>query len=259
MFLFAPLQWLVKLVAWLPDFLRPGIFAGLVLLALWFAFVQRGLPNLWHALCRGTARVVDVVVGLVLLPDYLMSTARQRQDQEPGQATLMIGGVAERVLDGAGALYQRHLSDPIEWKPMPWIPLGIVVAAMTIPWAVMELAPPGSVVRQELAQGYDVWRDVEDWADVDPARRAAPGVVWPPRPDALSSRRHSRTIGVTVTCRSDDHCRGRLVLRSGKGRRLHSREVSMKPGATTTVHIKLSREEARAHHVLVRVARVGPE
>jgi hypothetical protein len=259
MFLFAPAQWLVNLVTVLPDFVRPGVFIGFLLLILWFVFVQRGLPNLWHALCRATARLIDAIVGIVLLPDYLVTTARQKQDHAPGQVFLMIGGVAERTLDGAGALYQRHLHDPIEWKPFPWKPLVIVVAVLTVPWAVMKLTSPKSVVRQELAQGYNVWRHVEDWAGVNLSRRAAPGVVWPPRPRALSSRHHGRTVGVTVHCSAGGRCKGRLVLRNGKGKRLHSRDVSVKPGATATVHMKLSREEASTHRVLVRVARADPE
>jgi hypothetical protein len=259
MFLLAPFQWLVNVVTVLPDFLRPGVFIGLVLLILWFVFIQRGLPNLWHALCRGTARLIDAVVGIVLLPDYLLTTARQKQDQAPGQAVLMVGGVAERILDGAGSLYQHHLRDPIEWKPFPWKPLAIVIVVVTVPWAVMELTSPKSVVRQELAQGYDVWREVEDWAEVDPSRRAAPGVVWPPRPQVLSNRRHGRTVGVTIRCNASGRCKGRLILRSGKGKRLHSREVSIKSGATATVHVRLSREDASIHHVLVRAARADPE
>jgi hypothetical protein len=256
---FAPAQWLVQLVSWLPDILRPGVFVGLVLLILWFVVVQRGLPSLWHALCRGVARVVDVVVGLVLLPDYLMTTARQKQDEGPGQATLVIGGVAERVLDGAGALYQHHIREPMRWRRVPWLPVLIVVAIVTVPWAVMELTSPSSEVRQELAQAYDVWREVEDWADVDPAQRAAPGVSWPPRPQALSSRHHGRDVGVTLRCRGHERCHGRLILRNGKGERLHARLVGVRAGRTATVHVTLSRADAGTHHVRVRVARANPE
>lgn len=259
MFLLAPVQWLVNLVTLLPDVLRPGGFVGLVLLILWFVFVQRGLPNLWHALCRGAARLLDAAVGLVLLPDYLMTTARQRQGQEPAQAVLAVGGVAERVLDGAGALYQRHGRDPIEWKPLPWKWLAIVVIVATVPWAVMELTSPKSIVTKELAQAYEVWRDVEDWAGVDSSRRAAPGIVWPPRPRLLSLRDHGRTVGVTLRCQADERCNGRVVLRSGAGRRLHTRDVSVGAGAITTVHVRLSREQASANRILARVARANPE
>jgi hypothetical protein len=257
--LLAPARWLVQLTAWLPEVVRPGVFVGLILFALWFAFVQRGLPNLWHALCRGTARIVDIVVGLLLLPEYLLTTARQKQSQPPAQAALAFGGVAERVLDEAGGLYQRHQREPMRWKRVPWLPLGVVVAVISVPWAVMELAPPTSPVTQGLSQAYDVWRDLENWADVDPSRRAEPGVTWPPRPRVLSSRRHGRTMGVTLRCRNDEQCKGRLILRNGKGVRLDSRLVAVGPGRTATVHVKLSREDARSNHVSARIARAEPE
>ncbi len=257
--LLAPAHRLIQLVAWLPDVVRPGVFVGLILLILWFVFIQRGLPNLWHALCRGAARVVDVTVGLVLLPEYMLTNARQKQGQAPAQAALAIGGVAERVLDEAGGLHQRHLREPMQWKRVPWLPIGIVVVVSTIPWVAMKLFSPTSPVTQELSQAYDVWRDVEAWADVDPSHRAAPGVKWPPRPQDLSSRRHGHTVGVTLRCRNDEPCKGRLILRNGNGVRLDSRMVAVGPTRTMTVHVKLSPEDARANHVSTRVARVEPE
>jgi hypothetical protein len=256
---FAPAHWPVQLVAWLPDVVRPGVFVGLILLLAWFVFIQRGLPNLWHALCRGTARVIDVAVGLLLLPEYLLTTAREKQAQPPPQVALAIGGAAERVLDEAGSLYQRHLRAPIRWKRFPWLPFGIVVAVTTIPWVIMELTPPTSPVTQELAQAYDVWRDVEDWADVDPNRRAEPGVTWPPRPQTLGIRRHGRTVAVTLRCHNAEPCKGRLILRSGKGVRLDSRLVAVGPGRTPTVQMKLSPGDAHSNHVVARVARAEPE
>jgi hypothetical protein len=257
--LLAPAHWPVQLVAWLPDVVRPAVFIGLILLLVWFVFVQRGLPNLWHAVCRGTARVIDVVIGLLLLPEYLLTTSRQKQAQEPAQAAVAIGEVAERVLDEAGGLYQRHSRDPIEWKRFPWLPFGIVIAVATIPWVVMELAPPTSPVTQELSKAYDVWRDVEGWADVDPDRRAEPGVTWPPRPQVLGNRQHGRTVGVTLHCRTAQPCKGRLIIRNGKGVRLDSRLVAVGPGRTAAVHMKLSRSDAQSNYVSARVGRAEPE
>src|SRR5215212_3832964 len=252
--LLAPIQFPVWLVSWLPDVVRPGAFCAIVLFLLWFVFVQRGLPNLWHALCRLAAVAIDAVVGLLLLPDYLVSTARQKQQQQPPQAVLAAGGVAERVLDGAGSLHERHRRDPIAWKRFPWIPLAAVFLALTIPWVVMELTSPTSEIRRNLAQAYDVWREVEAWADVDSSRRADPGISWPPRPRILSTRRHGRTVGVTLRCTSGKSCHGRLVLHSGKGVRLRIRSVGVPQGEVRTVHVKLSREDARANHVIPRVA-----
>jgi hypothetical protein len=257
--LLAPLHWPVQLVAWLPGYVRPAAFCALALLGLWFVFVQRGLPNLWHAVCRGAAAAIDAIIGLLLLPEYMLTTARQKQQQQPGQAVLAFGSLAERILDGVGSLHQRHVRDPIAWKRPPWIPLLIVFVVLTIPWAVMVLTSPTSVVRQELAEAYEVWRDVEDWANVDPARRADPGVTWPPRPQVVSIRRHGRSVGVTLHCRVSESCHGRLILRNGKGERLRWRLVGAPAKKTVTVHVKLSRGDAQANHVLVRVARSNPE
>ncbi len=257
--LLAPIQFPVWLVTWLPDVVRPGAFCVIVLFLLWFVFAQRGLPNLWHALCRMVAVAVDAVVGVMLLPDYLLTTSRQKQEQQPPQAVLAMGGVAERILDGAGSLHERHRRDPITWKRLPWIPLVAVFLALTVPWVVMELTSPTSEVRRNLAQAYDIWRDVEAWADVDPSRRAEPGISWPPRPRILSARRHGRTVGVTLRCTTRKGCHGRLILHSGKGVRLRARRVGVPTGKVKTVHMKLSHEDALANHIIPRIARVDPE
>lgn len=258
MLLLTPVQWLVQLIAVAPDLLRPGLFVALVLVALWIAFVQRALPDIWHALCRLSARLVDGLVGLLLLPDYLTTTARQEQGQEPPQAVLVLGRFAERVLDGAGALYERHQRPPIEWKPFPWLPVLIVAAVATVPWAVMEITSPRSAVRQELAQAFGVWRDVEAWAGVAASRRAAPGVSWPPRPRVMRIGRHGRAVSVKIRCRVNRRCQGRLILRNGAGKRLNTRKVSIRPHHTATVRMRLPRRGAGANRVLVRVARVNP-
>ncbi len=255
--LFAPLKWLVQAIAWLPDVLRPGVFLATLVLIVWFAVVQRGLPDLWHALCRGSARLVDLVVGLALLPDYLTTTAKQKRGEEPGEAVLAFGGVAERILDGAAGFYERHQREPIEWKPVPWIPCLVVVAVSAIPWVVMERLPASSEARVQLANAFDRWRDVEAWADVDPSRRADPGISWAPRPRAVSVRQHDRILGVTLRCRADERCVGRIILRTGAGEKLHSRLVSVKQGSTRTVHMHLSRSKSR-QRTTVRVARADP-
>lgn len=259
MFLLAPLRWLIDLVALLPDVVRPGVFAGLVLLILWFVFVQRGLPNLWHALCRTAARLVDAFIGMLLLPDYLVTTARLRQGQAPARAVLVFGGVAERALDGAGALYQRHHHKPIEWKPAPWKPLAITAVVLTLPWSVMRLTPPASAVRQDLSQAFGLWRDTESWAGVDPSLRAAPGVVWPIRPRVLGYRHRARRVEVTLVCRANDPCKGQLVLRNGAGRWLRTRLLSVKAHTTAMAHLRLRREDAGVKQLLVHMAHANPE
>jgi hypothetical protein len=254
----APLKWLVQLVAWLPDALRPGVFVAVIVLVAWFIFVQRGLPSLWHAGCRGAARVIDLVVGLALLPDYVITTSRQKRGEAPVESVLVIGDFADRILDGTGSFYERHRREPIKRKRVPWIPCAAIVVILAIPWFVMDRAPAGSEVRRNLAGVFGNWRDFEDWAEVDPSRRAEPGISWPPRPVVRSMRRHSGTIGITVRCPSGDRCHGRLILRTAGGERLHSRLVATAPHATETVHMKLSRQAAQANHLEVRTARADP-
>ncbi len=253
----APVKWLINLIALLPDVVRPGVFIAVLVLIVWFVAIQRGLPNLWHATCRGSARVADLTIGVVLLPEYLMTTSRQRRGQGPGEAVFAISGVADRALDGVAGFYERHQRDRIQWKHLPWLPCLAIVVVCTIPWIVMGRLPVSSEARVQLAKAFDHWRDVEAWADVDPSRRAAPGISWPPPPVAASVRQHGRVLGVTLRCQANKHCVGRIILRTSSGKRLHSRVVNVKAGSFATVHMHLS--TAQAHHrTTVRIGRAQP-
>jgi len=253
----APLKWLVQAIALLPDLLRPGIFFAAILLIIWFVAVQRGVPNLWYAICRGLARAVDLVVGVSLLPDYLVTTARQKRGEPPSEALLAIGGVAERVLDGAARFYERHQREPISWKPLPWIPCVVIIAVFAIPWVVMDRLPASSEAKVHLAKVFDRWRDVEAWADVPPSRRATPGITWPPRPQTVRVRQHGRIVGVRLHCAARKRCVGRVILRTDSGQRLHSRLVGIRPHGSKTVHMHVSRAQS-GQPTSVRIARAEP-
>ena len=254
----APLKWLVQLVAWLPDLLRPGVFVTLILLIAWFVFIQRGLPNLWHASCRAAARVIDFAVGLMLLPDYFLTRSRARVGKGPGNAVLTTGEFAERILDAAAGLYERHQRIPIRWKRIPWLPGLVVVIVFALPWIVMKKAPATSTVRWDLSSAFNHWRDFERWADVPPSRRAQPGITWPPRPVARHIRRRGHMIGITIICRRTERCIGKLFLWTAGGKLIRSRLVAAPPRSSTTVHMKLSQSAARAHHFRIRIARTNP-
>lgn len=256
--LLAPVKFLVNLVTLLPDALRPGVFLALLTMIVWFVAVQRGLPDLWHAVCRGAAWVMNVVVGLVLLPDYLTTSARHRRGQGPAEAVLAIGGVAERIVDSADALYARHEREPICWKRRPWIPCLAIVLVCAVPWVVMERLPASSEARQQLAQAFDRWRDVEAWAGVDPSRRAAPGVSWARRPLVVRVSQRGRILSVRLRCPDDERCAGRIILRTATGKRLHSRLVSVRARSARTAHLHLSQAQARKR-TTIRVARASLE
>ncbi|HWM09238.1 MAG TPA: hypothetical protein VNO82_07830 [Solirubrobacteraceae bacterium] len=242
----APLKWVVEAIAWLPDLLRPGIFLVLVILAVWFVTVQRGLPALWAALCRGAARMVDRVVGLLVLPQYLVANARRRRGELPavssgsggsGDSTFVLTELADRVLDGAATLYQSHQREPMTWKRPPWPLCVLVVALCAAAWVAMDRLPADSEAKRTLSDGYDYWRDVEDWADVDPSRRAEPGIAPPPRPAVVSVRRLGRRVGVRLGCPASAPCRGRLVVRSADGERLYAQRVRVTASSAKVVRV----------------------
>lgn len=254
--LLAPVKLVIQLISFLPEALRPGVFLALVVLLAWFVFVQRGLPSLWHAICRGAARIVDLLVGVLVLLEYALTTARQRRGESPGNATMVVSNVAERVLDGAGGLYERHTREAIKWKRPPWIVCGVVIAVCGVAWLVMDLTDNGSPVKQELSSVYDHWRDVEAWADVPADRRADPAIAWAPLPEVMRIHHRGRMVGVTLACRTADRCRGHLILRTATGTRLRARLVDVRGRSVGTVHVRLSHSDAHDHHLRARIARV---
>jgi hypothetical protein len=171
-----PAQWLVRVVANLPDALRPGVFLAVIIVLLWFLFVRRGLGALWQALCRGAANVVTVVVGLALLPEYATTTARRRRGQPPGRVALVIARPSEMFLDGAASLHERHQEKKKRSSKPPWKLSLLVVVAAAAAWLTMDSLPARDPAKRDLARIYQHWRDIEVWADVDREHRAAPGV-----------------------------------------------------------------------------------
>lgn len=247
----APLKWLVQATALLPDALRPGVFLAVIVLILWFTLRQRGLPSLWAAACRGVARVVDRAVGLAVLPQYLVANARQRRGGHAvgaptADTTLVLSDLADKVLDGAASLYESHQREPMAWRRPPWKTCLLIVGLSAGAWIAMDQLPVDSEAKSELAGAYDNWRDLEDWADVSPDRRAEPGLTSPPRPAIVRVRRTGRRVGVRLRCREADRCRGRLVIRSASGGRLHRRPVTVSGGSTKLLRISVRVGHPRA-------------
>jgi hypothetical protein len=172
----APAQWLVRAVANLPDALRPGVFLALIIVLLWFLFVRRGLGALWQALCRGAANAVTVLVGLVLLPEYAMTTARRRRGEAPGRIALVMARPSEMILDGAASLHERHQEKKKRSSKPPWKLSLFVIVAAAAAWITMDSLPAREPAKRDLARIYQHWRDVEVWADVDREHRAASGL-----------------------------------------------------------------------------------
>lgn len=251
--LLAPVQWLVQAVALLPAALRPGVFVAVVLAIVWFVGVQRGLPRLWRLLCRALARVVNSLVELALFGEYLVTSARRGRGGSPGQLTLLAGEIAERIADGAVQVHERNApKERVAGKRFPWLVTLLLIAGFAIAWLVMDLSPPTEEVRQQLAAAFEYWREVEVWAGVNPARRAAPGLpVRDPMVAVQRVHRHGRELSVLVRCLSNEACYDEVDAESPSGQVLAS--VSIDVRAHAAMLVRLSLPDGRTQGVRVAV------
>ncbi len=233
----APVRWVVQGVAVVPEAVAPGVLLSLVILLVWFLFVQRGGRHLWDACCRGAARAFDLVVGLALAPEYALTTARRQRGGAPSRRALALGDVADTLLDGTASFYEKHRREPMRWRTPPWAPCLVVLLLCAGAWALSNHLSDTSIVRYRLAQAYDRWRDVEAWAGADPATDAAPQIV--------RARRHRRTLGVRLRCRTSAGCSGWIVVERRSGAPAYARHVAMDRG-TVLIHVRLTHEQLRA-------------
>jgi hypothetical protein len=146
------------------------------------------------ASCRGAARLLDFGVGIVLGPEYAITTARRRRGEAPPWWAFALAGVSDVVQDGVAWLYERHrrpIAKQVEHdhdedhdedeereqpplprrKPaVPWRLCVAIVLCCTAAWITMDQLSATDIARYRLAQVFDPWRDIEEWAGVDSGR-----------------------------------------------------------------------------------------
>jgi hypothetical protein len=259
----APGQWLIQLDAFLPVPLRPGVFIAIVIALLWFVFVRRGLPSLWRSVCRGGAVVLDGVIGVALLPEYLVTSSRRRRGVSPGIVTQLLSPFSEFALARAAALYRYGLpstereangspgstndASPKAAKStgtrpsrrLPWFWCCLAVAVFGAYCIIMEELPSTDRAKLTFAEGFEYWRDVEAWANVDEARRAAPGEKI--APTIIGTSYHPRIAHVAVGCPHGVPCDGELTVRTTTGGIVASLPVSLNANSKAVVTISLPR------------------
>lgn len=259
----APAEWLIQLIALLPDPLRPGVFLAIIVAVLWFVLVRRGLPALWHRMCRGAAITMSITIGIVLFPEYLLTTARRKRGAAPGAFTHAVGAIAEAGLAVAASLYKAHLPKasstpkaasapatpaktagakstppPVRRKHFPWAWCAITIAALAATVILMEQLSPQEPAKQTLAEGFEYWRDIEAWAHIDVADRAAPGDPVAPR--ILSVTYHTRYAHIALYCPEGDACAGTLTVRTERGRALGTRTLELEPEAREVIALPIA-------------------
>jgi hypothetical protein len=274
---FAPAQRLIQLIALLPVVLRPGVFLALVIALVWFVFVYRGLPSLWRRTCRGAAIAVDLIVGVVLLPEYLLTTARRTRGGQPGSIALAVSPLAEQVLNAASVVYQRNLPKQQAEEPpgetsgdgakakskqalktppkkrFPWVWCGLVIAVCAGGWIAMDQMSQADEAKRTFADAFEYWREVEAWAEVGPSRRAALGDPVPPVVVSISY--HRWLARMSVHCPGENACAGTVNIRARSGAVLVSKsvEVPAEGNEVTTVELPHSSMQA-LQHLRVEVA-----
>lgn len=248
----APLKWSVRGLAWLPDAVRPGLFLALAVLFCWLVLVQRGVPGLWHGICRALARIADLLVSVALFPEYLFTTARRRQGRVPGQSVLVLGSLTDVVFDATASFYERHQRESRKWKSPPWKACLVVFVLCTGAWIAMEEIAPPDKTKRALAEGFEYWREVEAWAEVGPSERAAPGDAFEP-PSVRHVSLHGRSLRVGLYCPGKGTCSGFLVL-SGRSGSHRTKPVTLPAGgATSFTFVLVSREDRAPHGVRLRI------
>jgi hypothetical protein len=264
----APFTWFVQAIALLPEALRPGVFIALIVLVLWFVLVRRGVPDLWRAGCRGLARLIDFSVGVVLRLEYTITTGRRRKEKAPPRWAFALAGVTDVVQDGAVWLYERHqrpVAKQIEHdddaeeeqkQPMPpqrmsrgpWLVGAVIVLIFTGAWITMDELSETDIVKYRLAQVFDPWRDVEEWAGVDSGRGA--------QPELVRARRHHTLMNVRIACPGPEQCRGWVLLQTPADAVVVAHYVEL-PRGSMIVQLRLTHEQLRTtshgHLVVVRV------
>jgi hypothetical protein len=280
---FAPAQWVIQLVALLPVALRPGVLFALVFTMAWLVFVRPGLPTLLRRACRVMAVGVNLIVGLLLLPEYLLTRTRREKGSGPGTIALAIVPVVEHIQRSTTSVYDRCApkaaraepaasgqdgSDDPAAKPatttgsaattarssatrlrlFPWALFAVIVVIFTAAVIAMEQLSRTAQVKVELAQAFEYWREVEDWGDVDLSRRATP--ADPALPVLVSATYHQRLARMSVACPGGRACAGTLSIRARFGTRVATGAISLDAGTRTVIAMPLPRLSGRVLHAL---------
>ena len=279
---FAPAQWVIQLVALLPVALRPGVLFALVFAMAWLVFVRPGLPTLLRWACRATAVGVNSIVGLLLLPEYLLTRARREKGRGPGTIALAIVPAVEYIQRSATSVYDRCApktaradppasgqdgSDPAatpatttgsasssarssatRLRLFPWALFAVIIVIFTAAVIVMEQLSRTAQSKVELAQAFEYWREVEDWGDVDLSRRAVP--ADPALPVLVSATYHPRLARMSVACPGGRACTGTLSIRARFGTRVATGAIALDAGTRTVIAMPLPRLSGRVLHAL---------
>lgn len=154
-----PAHWISDITSHFPAPVQPGLYAAICLLILWL-LIRRRRP-LWNLLVRWTCVGADLALGLILLPEYLWTRSRRAQGKPPAMLAVAGSPLAERTLDQAGRVYERHGHVRVTGRP-PLISAALLcVVSLGLHWLMLK--PGGQGASQFAAKVWGYWSSFSDW------------------------------------------------------------------------------------------------
>lgn len=175
------LEWLAPL----PFYLQPTALVLFVAVMGWFFFFRSGIRTATAVGVRVFARVADWLVGLSLLPRYVVSRRWRRSGVRARSALTM----RERILDVTSSWEKRCRSWTVSKRPWPWKGLFVFGVVLAIPWAGSVVMPRNRDFIAQVEEAYVPWQALRVWAEVVPDDK---GVI------ALRGRRNRLLLRVRL-------------------------------------------------------------
>lgn len=156
-----PAQWISDITRHFPVPIQPGLYAAICLLILWLV-IRRRRP-IWNALVRWGCVAADLIIGAVLLPEYMWTRSRRTRGQAPGMLAVTAGPVAERALDRAAVIYERHGHIKATGRPpLIWVAL-FCVASLGLHWLMLRPGPGIHGMPQIAVKVWGYWSSFNQW------------------------------------------------------------------------------------------------
>ena len=146
----APAAWLLNIADHFPRAVQPGIYLTLVILLIWM--LTRARRPIYHVVLRVACLAVDLLIGLLLLPEYAFTRAQRAAGGRPGPLVLAGGQAAEKVLDGAADAYQAHPLVRIAKRP-PLTLIALLIVASYVDYWLLHKTPPNTAIKV----AHNIW------------------------------------------------------------------------------------------------------
>ncbi|QNE22420.1 hypothetical protein F1D05_36635 [Kribbella qitaiheensis] len=170
-----PLMWspLGQLLDWLsllPQWVRPWVFAALLMALIW-ALVRRSLvKRVAKISLRIGLAAVSALAALVLGVEFVDTRRRRARGQQPRPLCISVGAFAESTAFWAGSAAERVNQMTCAKRRWPSKTLAAVSGVGLLCWLILASSPALAAPTAVGGKAYDLWRQVERWADVDPDR-----------------------------------------------------------------------------------------